>query len=102
MNDNDGGLKRSPEPVENASTVEHKKQKISNEQQPEEVSILPTALVLDKVQEETINDLVKNSNAAVSLLQQNTGIYKPLYSYILYLTNSSKLFYRYDKYLKKT
>lgn len=76
MNDNDGGLKRSPEPVENASTVEHKKQKINNEQQqqqPEEVSILPTTLVLDKAQEETINDLVKNSNAAVSLLQQNAG-----------------------------
>lgn len=74
MNDNDGGLKRSPEPVENASTVEHKKQKISNEQQqPEEASILPTTLVLDKVQEDTINDLVKNSNAAVSLLQQNAG-----------------------------
>ena len=75
MNDNDGGLKRSPGPVENASTVEHKKQKINNEQQqqPEEVSVLPTALVLDKAQEETINDLVKNSNAAVSLLQQNAG-----------------------------
>ncbi|KAF1804086.1 histone deacetylation protein Rxt3-domain-containing protein [Mucor lusitanicus] len=36
--------------------------------------LLSTTLVLDKAQEDTINDLVNNSNAAASLLQQSTGV----------------------------
>ncbi|KAI8639592.1 hypothetical protein BD408DRAFT_262584 [Parasitella parasitica] len=73
MSDNDGELKRSQEPVEIVSTVEHKKRKTNNDQQTQkQVPLLPTTLVLDKVQEETINDLVKNSNAAASLLQRST------------------------------
>ncbi|CEP16313.1 hypothetical protein [Parasitella parasitica] len=74
MNDNDGGLKRSQEPVETASTVEHKKQKIhSNQQTQKQAHLLPTTLDLDKVQEESINDVGINSNAGAPLLQGNTG-----------------------------
>lgn len=81
MNENDSGLKRSQEPADITLNDEHKKQKTNNDepisvlppQQQEDVPLLPTTLVLDKAQEETINDLVNSSNAAASLLQQNTG-----------------------------
>ncbi|CAO0794023.1 unnamed protein product [Mucor circinelloides] len=82
MNENDSGLKRPQEPADITLNDEHKKQKTNNDepisvlppQQQEDVPLLPTTLVLDKAQEETINDLVNNSNAAASLLQQNTDI----------------------------
>ncbi|KAL9540759.1 hypothetical protein MBANPS3_009505 [Mucor bainieri] len=83
MNENDSGLKRPQESALTTENDEHKKQKTSNndepapaspppqQQQQQDVPLLPTTLVLDKAQEDTINDLVNNSNAAASLLQQS-------------------------------
>ncbi|CAO3614832.1 unnamed protein product [Mucor fragilis] len=77
MNENESGLKRPQESAHIAANDEHKKQKTSDDEAASsppslpQQQLLPTTLVLDKAQEDTINDLVNNSNAAASLLQQS-------------------------------
>lgn len=89
MNENESGIKRPQELAHMAENDEHKKQKTSDDKvaavvsppsplppaqpQPQPQQLLPATLVLDKAQEDTINDLVNNSNAAASLLQQSIG-----------------------------
>ncbi|KAK4520230.1 histidine kinase osmosensor [Mucor velutinosus] len=89
MNENESGLKRPQESAHITANDEHKKQKTNSDDEPaaasspqsppqqqqqQDVPLLPATLILDKVQEETINDLVKNSNAVASLLQQSTDV----------------------------
>ncbi|GAN10740.1 conserved hypothetical protein [Mucor ambiguus] len=89
MNENESGLKRPQESALITANKEHKKQKTANndepasaappppspsQQQQQDVPLLSTTLILDKAQEDTINDLVNNSNATASLLQQSTDM----------------------------
>jgi hypothetical protein len=90
MNESESGAKRAiieQEETNISTTIEpNKKQKLSNEgllqQQPEQqitpLPVIPnTALVLDKAQQDTINQLVQNTHVALPL--EGKKLFKQIY-----------------------
>ena len=78
MNESEGGTKRATSEEKETSLLSaelsNKKQKLDTEELSRAIPVLPTTLVLDKLQEDTINQLVQCSTA----VPLTGGLYKYL------------------------
>lgn len=67
MNENEGGMKRAKEQEAPNVDIEHKRHKLNDEEAITKVAAIPcvpSTLVLDKSQQDTIKELLQSSNVS--------------------------------------